>query len=408
MKLVFVSYHYHPHEGYRSSLLHNYFRKLRQNSSSLIQEYIFLHANWDHQSKSVLRYSKFEQNQIFNEIIQVPPYYKNLSLRRVWSHLVFSWKVFVSPSLKNADLVYICVPPSLSGLGPALKMMKAKKPWIIDLVDLWPEALPASRSKKCVLNITIGWLWKFLRNNFYSRATKLVSHCQYFLNSLPLKSTKTHFIPLALPASESFDFKNKAEKAPITTEFRFLVLGSINHVLDVVSLVNILTNLSKKIKEIESSQNIILEIIGAGERKHFLIEQLGLNCSQLKVIDHGMTFDSKLKHEVMSRCHFGYNGYINQTAIGITYKSIDFSSHGLVFVNSVQGDLRDLVKSYNAGFNYIPNLEHELVQEILELKQDTFNQMMIGSRKMFDDLFRYEVFEDRMNDLIESVMVPKK
>jgi hypothetical protein len=286
------------------------------------------------------------------------------------------------------------VPPSLAALGPALRLSLRGKPWILDIVDLWPEALPVARWKKIIFAVGFGWAWALLRRALYQRATRFVSHCQYFLDELRIDPARTALIPLAQAQVEMTKL-SPAERLPLEKEIRLLVLGSINHVLDSKSLLALLVALPTK--------RTVLEILGAGESKPKLLAQLAEKCPGLRIVDHSMNFDPELKRSVLARCHFGYNGYSTQTAIGITYKSIDFTTQGLVFLNSVQGDLHHLVESYGAGFNYRAGEESALATTLADLDETDYQSLSQGSRNIYEDYFRLESFNERMDRLMESV-----
>lgn len=390
MKVVLISYHYHPYPGYRSSLVHQYFLRRQQRLGAAPHDYVFLHADWDHHTKTRFESAPHEGRRA----LRVPSYKRNLSLKRVWSHIFFSWKVWRDPVLEDADLAFICVPPSLSALGPALKLSLRGKPWILDIVDLWPEALPVARWKKIVFALGFGWAWALLRRALYQRATRFVSHCQYFLDELAIDSSRTALIPLAQAQTEMTKL-SPGERPPLAQEIRLLVLGSINHVLDSRSLVALLQALP--------AERRVLEILGAGESKPQLLQSLSEKCPGLRIVDHSMNFDPELKRSVLARCHFGYNGYSTQTAIGITYKSIDFASQGLVFLNSVQGDLQHLVESFGAGFNYKAGEESALATKISALGESDYQRMSQSSRKIFEEKFRLDSFSRRMDHLMEGV-----
>jgi hypothetical protein len=390
MKVVLVSYHYHPYPGYRSSLVHQYFLGREKSHGTAPTDYVFLHADWDHHTKTRFESAACEGR----EAIRVPSYKRNLSLKRVWSHILFSWKVWKHPALKDADLAFVCVPPSLSALGPALRLSLRGKPWILDIVDLWPEALPVARWKKIIFAVGFGWAWALLRRALYQRATRFVSHCQYFLDELGIDPARTALIPLAQAQVEMTKLSPE-ERLPLEKEIRLLVLGSINHVLDSKSLLALLLALP--------TERTVLEILGAGESKPKLLAQLAEKCPGLRIVDHSMNFDPELKRSVLARCHFGYNGYSTQTAIGITYKSIDFATQGLVFLNSVQGDLHHLVESYGAGFNYKAGEESALATTLADLDETDYQCLSQGSRKIYEDNFRLESFSERMNILMEGV-----
>lgn len=373
-------------------MLHRYFLE----HQSRFKSYNLLAANWDHQSKSTHDLSQFQDQNI--EWFQVPSYRKNISLKRVFSYLSFSLKLLFSKKLWKADLVIISVPPSFSAVVPAVIAMLRRKPWVVDIVDLWPEALPVGPKAKKLFMRTLGLPWVWSRNLFYSRASLFLSHSKYFL-----KFTKTKK-SLWLPLMQSGTLPQSIQKrAPIDQEIRICVLGSINNVLNIDSLVLLTSEIQKLIKQSGSPRKLILEILGGGERKETMIKEIQMAAPKWKVQDHGVSYDPELKQSILNRCHFGYNGYRSTTAIGITYKSIDFASYGNVFINSVQGDLKSLVLQYLAGYNFELGEESLLAEKICNLSNNEYIKLSKGSHRLATDLFSRSRFERRLTEALDRV-----
>lgn len=391
-RILCVSYHFFEHSSYRPSVMHDF---LSRYALANHVEYVFLCSNWDHISKK--NHSVDVSKNI--HMIRVPGYKKNISFSRIFSHLIFSFKLLFHPSLWRFDVCLVCVPPSFSYVVALIAAKVRRKPVIVDVVDLWPEALPLPRVLKNGFMFFVGAPWIFFRNFFYSRATRLLSHCKYFLTCLHRHDDpKASYLPLTQQDLSLFEIPSHREK--IDQQIRILVLGSINHVLDIQSLVRILMDLSGLGKE----PKVVLEIVGSGENKANLLEAISHQAPKVDVIDHGVIFEPVQKAKILSRCHFGYNGYRQTSAIGITYKSIDFSSAAVVFLNSLQGDLNDLVDEYGAGFNYKIGKEKELVQKILALKTKDFELMSQASRKMARDLFHPSRFENQLGSVLGDML----
>jgi len=392
--LVFVSYHIHSNPGYRPSMLHRFFL----DQQTKFKSYHLLAANWDHQSKAKHDLEKFPEPNI--NWIKVPSYTKNISLRRVLSYLSFSLKLIFSKKLWKADLVVISVPPSFSAVIPGTIAMLRGKPWVVDIVDLWPEALPVSPSTKKLFMRTLGKPWVWSRNFFYSRASLFISHSKYFLGFTKTKTKKSLWLPLMQTGTIP---QAPHKRAPIDQEIRICVLGSINNVLNIDSLVVLTAEIQKLVKQSGNPRKLVLEILGGGERKETLIKEIQMAAPKWKIQDHGISFDPDLKQSILNRCHFGYNGYRSTTAIGITYKSIDFASFGNVFLNSVQGDLKSLVVQYLAGFNFQLGGETALAEEICDLSNNEYIKLSKGSHHLATDLFSRSRFERRLAEALERV-----
>lgn len=395
-RVLLISYHAYSKGSYRPTILHRYFT--RRVNDGEIGHYGFIASDWDHMTKSRQDFSGDPRIQA----LSVPPYGKNLSWQRIWSHLVFSAKLFFSDELRRADVVVVCVPPSLTALPVVLITRWRGRASILDLVDLWPEALPVSTQKKVWFMASIGWLWSGIRNFLYRRATRLLSHCQFFLTQIGrVKCERASYLPLSqLDVSL---LTAPSTRKSLNEEIRVLVLGSINHVLDSGSLVRILMALS----QIVTDRKLVLEIIGEGESKKLLLDGVRSKAPRFEIIDHGLVFDIGPKTEILTRCHFGFNGYRDTSAIGITYKSIDFTSAGLLFINSVQGDLTQLVESYGVGFNYVQGKETHVATQIARLSDPVFLEKSAASRRLAYDHFHPDRFERDFSGVLDGLPEPK-
>lgn len=384
-RVLLISYHYFAEGPYRPRVLHEALRQELQG------EYQLLCSDWDHLRKA--RHMVGDDSHL--TWLRVPGYTKNLSASRVWSHVVFSWKLLFSSALWRANLVIVCVPPTLSAAVAIAVTKLRRRPVVVDVIDLWPEALPASPRFKQMFMWSGGWLWAGARNVLLKFASLVLCHCRYFAPILQRSfGARTKYMPLT--QSDPSLFSLPSQRLPLSQECRILVLGSINHVLDSDSLLRLVASLVEK----GSFARIVLEVIGDGETKSDMLKKLQQQSPAVKVMDHGVLFDSQKKGEILARCHFGYNGYKNTTAIGITYKSIDFASAGLVFLNSVQGDLNDLVKEYGAGFNYRVGDEVTLATRLTQLSDQDWQAFSRGAKKMAQDLFHPERLRADLREII--------
>ena len=65
----------------------------------------------------------------------------------------------------------------------------------------------------------------------------------------------------------------------------------------------------------------------------------------------GVVFDESRKHEVMSRCHFGFNLMKPDVCVGLTMKSVDYFRHDLPILNNIPADTAELVDREQVGLN---------------------------------------------------------
>lgn len=392
-RVVFVSYHKFSASVFRPEVFHQFFVDHRNSFKS----YLRISGNWDHILKG-----RVEAADQHTRLVKVPSYKKNISLARIWSHLSFSWQLLFQREIRQADLVVVSAPPVFGAFASSLaRLFKCHSKTVVDIVDIWPEAWPFRGIQKRLFNFFIAAPWIFLRT-LYLHDVKVLCHAPFFKNHL--RAPDVVDLPLCRVSDEmrlaSVELKQPKEGAA----FHICVLGSINNVLDVESLERIVSKLAESTAGSANLPNIKIEIIGSGERKGELVKKLksidATSESSVELVDHGASFDADLKREVLTRCRFGYNGYRSETAVGITYKSIEFLSFGCLLLNSLQGDLKDLVESENIGFNFEAESVDLLVQKMRSLEPERQDEMSENCVKLSDRLFSRASFNEKLKQVV--------
>ena len=139
-------------------------------------EVTVLIADFNHIKKQ-----KIEKKHIECTYIQVPSYKKNLSLTRIYSHLVFGKEVNKQIKQIKPDFIYILVPPN--NTARYCTKYKIEHPEIIlilDIIDLWPESIPITYQD----SIPFIKLWKKWRNDCISVADHIFSECDLYQKEL--------------------------------------------------------------------------------------------------------------------------------------------------------------------------------------------------------------------------------
>lgn len=383
-KLVFISYHYLPNPNFRSSAVWEVIRSKYPRS-------LFYYADWDHLNKKRIEASA--DSRMLG--ITVPEYHRNLSIARVCSHLVFSLKLLFRKELREADILYASVPPNLV-LVPLIliRLFKPKTKVICDVVDLWPEAIPLSSCKKKFFDILATPFWTIPRNLAYKTTDLFISHCKYFLKEIgpAFLPERNKHLPLCL-----MDFREKSLPAKsMDNEIRFLLLGSINNIFDLEKCLFLFKNLLQN-----KNRKIILEVIGLGESLPTLLQRLRSELPELTVENHGPIFDREKKDVIMDRIHFGLNLYKDTTAIGISYKSIEYMAHGIPLINSAQGDLYDLIDEHHMGYNIVESVEG-VSARIGSLSNSQYQSMKEAASALYSSTFSRSSFEHNLLRFIEE------
>lgn len=357
--------------------------KLVQDFLSKYYETKVLTADFVHSTKS------YDYQKIRNvKKVHVPSYEKNFSIQRIISHLIFAYKSFEYIKKTKPNLVYICLPPNVAGWLAAKISKKMGIKCIVDVVDIWPNYNNDSTFglKKIAYEI-----WGGFRERSLKYADAIILECNLYRKYID-QNTNVSVIPLA--KKENVDF-NAIDKEVETGDALYIAyLGAFSYSYDFNSLIEILVELKKNMK-------VHLEIIGAGERKSEIIEQL--KRESIPYTDYGIVYDDIQKIKILSKCHLGYNGFVKDAVVGQSYKSLDYLSLGIPLLNSLWADTWEIVNSRNIGFNFSHENISDVVSKIVQYELVAFNHMKKRARNTFKDLYSWEVYCNNMKKILEEI-----
>ena len=320
-------------------------------------------TDFDHQTKQRIAVQADIQPYHVHYIPTLP-YCSNISVRRFLSHIIFGIQAgwFYWRRRTSYDIVYATLTINLSTW--LVLLASSEKARIVDIVDIWPDVLPFPSIVRRVLS-PVFWLWKRLFVASVQNATVLLAVSNSFLDEARRyiigKSTPCHMFYIghaALPTSKV------AKEEMMTISY----VGNIGHLYDFTTLID---TLSSK----EFNECVQLFVIGEGDRKDWLIDEL-----QRRGIRHqyfGIVFNPEDLGSILRRTHVGFNGYVNTNA-AFSYKASTYFSAGLPILNSMGGDLHQLIVSRGLGMNYEGGNIESLRQALRECTPKTLQQMSIA------------------------------
>lgn len=328
--------------------------------------------------------------------IHVPAYQKNVSLKRIWSHLWFGKAVKKYLDELHPDLIYLMIPPNnMAKYCLAYKKAFPKTKYILDILDLWPESMPME-----VFKSTYPFRkWAKLRNDSILSADAVITECNLYQKKLAPYLEKNDCVEtLYLFKEQSEDERSLVlEQLKTETQADKVVLGylgSINHIIDIKSLDEIIRSLVQAGKKVE------FRIIGDGEGRDTLIEAAKKAGAQVQY--YGKIFEESRKIEILGPCDFALNLMKSSVVVGLTTKSMDYFSYGLPLINNIRGDTWNLVEEQNLGINYTGDQEALCRQVSAWLMSDR-----IGGRRRvlvcFDESFTRAAFERKLMNVLEKI-----
>ena len=160
-------------------------------------ENVVLTTDFNHGKKRY--YEPGEAEHELQTLIHVPAYKSNVSLRRIWSHLVFAWKVrgYLNALVEKPKVVYCTMPTSSSAYVCARYCKKHRVKFVIDVIDLWPDSLlPLVKGKNAVKAILFPWT--YLTRYAYRQADVIMGESVKYAQEAKLYNPHADVYPVYL------------------------------------------------------------------------------------------------------------------------------------------------------------------------------------------------------------------
>ncbi len=330
---------------------------------------IYVTSDFDHMTKKRYCFNEYKNSKQLHVI----SYKKNLSISRILSHLMFSYKTFYMLLACKPELVYVEVPNN-SLVKSSAKYKKINNAEIIvDVFDMLPESMPVKTK-----NMIVNWgfdIWRNFRNKNLKFADQIWIECDYYRELLSAQKIN---LPMETKYLKLKNAETSIEMKVSEEEIDLCYLGSINNIID-ISLIE------KIVSEFAKNKRTRIHIIGDGERKDEFLDILKKN--SIEIIDHGKVYEIDKLQEIFDQCWFGINVLREDLAIGITMKSISYFRGGLPIINTVQGDTSRFVEECNIGINVDRHDVKSCVLRILNITKDDLACMKNNTRNLFEQKF---------------------
>jgi glycosyltransferase involved in cell wall biosynthesis len=335
-------------------------------------------SDFDH-SEKVTREPR--QHEPFERVIYLKtrPYDSNVSMARLLSHILFSLEAvrYFKKNRAKYDVVYATVPLNVTAwLVFTLAGARTK---IVDVVDIWPEVLPFPRNVKMVL-LPIFAIWKWFFKSAVAKADKVMAVSDVFADEASTYANKIASVKRFYIGHERLE-----SYVPKQSIFTIAYVGNLGRLYDFDALLDVLAD--DKLRD-----KVQLYVIGRGDREEWLLGELKRR--MLRYCFFGPVFDPSHLADILRSCHIGFNGYVNTTA-AFSYKATTYFAAGLPIINSMTGDLQNLVNEHRLGENYTGGNRQELSDCILRCVRSGTEHMASNCEEFFvSQLESSEIRED--------------
>jgi glycosyltransferase involved in cell wall biosynthesis len=388
-------------------------------------------ANWSHRRKSrrSIPLGIRDEEGFSLRLVAVRPYEKNVSLARIRSHRDFG-RTFerlanesvASGQLERPDVILASLPP-LEGPEAAVRLAKRLDALcIIDVMDAWPETferlVPGPKwLRKLVAPLLLGGMER--RRDALIAATDAVSAAsQTYIDSIRQKLPRpggsewtkpTHTCHLGAYLQEYPEPPRLSPQetdaaiqaaAPATAPISCVYSGTLEAGQDVEAVIAAARILSFAGTPAE------IHIAGTGTLEPKLRAAADTLKGSCRVTVHGL-LDRASHGKLLASADVGLVLVKPESLVAVPYKACDYAAAGLAIINSLPGELAELIANSSAGLQYTAGDGGSLAQAITTLA--TNRRLLLeyrhGSRRLAEAVFDREKTYPAFARWIENIAV---
>lgn len=357
-------------------------------------------------------------------------YTRNISLRRVRSMASFtrSLKRFLKSETEPFDLVYSCVPGLDSALAAGRYARSGGIPFVIDVQDLWPEAMYAMILDIPVISRLMFLPIRIKADRVYAMADGIMAVSKTYMDAAAAKNKINRFRDYVFIGSDIDDSDTMPEETPFGSagtigtegligsagsmgsegsigsegsgeEFRIAYIGSLGHSYDILTL------LDGAKKALDRGIPARPVIIGSGPLEQEFKEYA-------RIIESNALFTGWVDHATMRRYLSGSGAVINaikkKAPQSITNKVGDYLASGKPMLNgSLNPELRELLAEYRFGMNYSPEDPESLasaIGDLYRLGEDARRELGRNGRRLAEEKFDRKATYPKIVAMVERLL----
>lgn len=311
-----------PHEGFRTQR----YWLLSEAFAAAGDEVVYWTSDFNHGTKASRRLAPYDSS-VALRTVPTPAYRANVSLKRVYSHLVYARRLKQAIATASKPDLIVSAVPTLGAASALLDFARAcGARFVVDVQDAWPETFGRLGLPKALLLP----LYREAKR-LYRAADRVIGVSERYRAIVGRKDYRVY--PHGILSSSS------PSATPSTTSL--LYLGNLGAGYD----------LSTVLKALVAEPSLTLEIAGRGPREAALrreVDSLGLGG---RVRFHGYLSADALG-ELAKRSAVGVIPMRDDSWVGLPYKLGDYLAAGLPVLSSLHGECGELLTREGVGAVY--------------------------------------------------------
>ena len=375
-------------------------------------------SNFEHRTKrfrSIGWKDIFVSNNLVTRLVPTRGYSKNISIFRIFSELKYANQIYAKWEKYDKPDMIIMGEPSLFICRPIMKIVKKSKSAIIlDMGDLWPELfhMVLHKNLQNLGNIIYFSLYN-RRRRLFNKVDAIVALSNSYLNiarkiapnlSTDLSDTVYYgmdIVQYRISMKMNIELPNELKLVEKTNgEIWAIYASTLGNNYDIDTLLGAAVELEL------SDTNVKIIIAGAGPLSDYVrtfIKEKKLT----KVLYLGNP-NSTVMASIYSVCDIGLSMYLKSSTVSMPIKAFHYFAAGLPIINSLGGDLAQILKDNEAGINYEAENQESLVVAIKKLVSNSgLRKSMSEKSFQLGMAFDIDCQYNKFLKIIEKVAIQK-
>jgi len=360
----------------------------------------FAHRTKTH--RNAITINKLIKKKYVIKLIHESGYKNHIGLKRILSHYEFGINMRKELSLiqEKPDAIYFSF-PTFSSAHVATKFAKKNKiPIVIDIIDIWPEALQTVIKLPSFLFNILVLPFRIKADRIYKSAWAIIGVSKTYVERARKANLKAKFLPVFLGTDLNLFDNYEYTEIKSKGDLWLVYIGCISYSYDIVTVLRSLTILREKHK----ISNLKVKILGSGPQKDAL-EQFAI-ANNLPVEFVGFV-EYPYMVNYLKNSDIALSAIVKGAQQSLTYKIGDYVSAGLPILNSSDNqEFKEIILKNKMGLNYEAGKENDLVDKILILLKDKKKMKEYGqnSRKMAETFFNRKITNVKIVRLVEELV----
>lgn len=303
-------------------------------------------------------------------------YKKNISFLRLFSHYVYAVNFFkfIKKLNEKPDIIISALPPLYLNYKLSKFSRKNNISFFVDIIDPWPDVF------KNILPLKLSFIMNFILFPFdrmlkitLNNSDGIISLSEKYIkwsNSKIKKTDKKNIVIYPSIDFENYRIKINYYKELNRTESKNLVklvyAGNLGKSYDIPCILNAAILLEKKYQS-----KYIFYLAGSGYYKDMILKYQN-EYSNINYLGR-LEYEDLMK--LYSECDFALAQYSKRSTQSITYKFFDYLGAGLPILNSLPGEMAELIEKNNLGLNNSPGNYKQLAENIIHLSCNDFSYL---------------------------------